>query len=140
MAQAVCQKLAQDAGMSGYFRFDSAGTHTHHSGERPDPRAESALTRRGYNAGRIRSRRLVASDFEKYDLILAMDSVNLADITQQCPLEHQKKLRLLLEFSDGLDESDVPDPYYGNAQGFDRVLDMCEAGGKGLIQHLRVGL
>lgn len=138
IAQAVCEKLARDAGLSQTLRFDSAGTHAHHAGERPDPRAEAALSRRNYTTGRMRSRRLVLSDFEKFDLILAMDAGNLAAMARICPPEHATKLRLLLDFAQGLATTEVPDPYYGNLQGFERVLDLCEAGGQGVIRHFKL--
>ena len=134
MAQTVAQKLAQDAGLSQLLKIESAGTHAHHAGERPDPRAAAALASRNYKMGRIRSRRVVASDFLQFDLILPMDSGNLAELQRLCPPEHAGKLRLFLAFAEGLDETDVPDPYYGNAAGFARVLDLCEAGGRGLIR------
>ncbi len=133
MAQTVVQKLAQDAGLSQQLKIESAGTHAHHAGERPDPRAAAALASRNYKLGRIRSRRVVASDFQQFDLLLAMDSDNLAELQRVCPPEHVGKLRLFLSFAEGLIETDVPDPYYGNAAGFARVLDLCEAGGRGLI-------
>jgi protein-tyrosine phosphatase len=135
MAQTVGQKLANEAGLAQQLKFDSAGTHAHHSGERPDPRAEAALLRSGYEMGRIRSKRLVVSDFQNFDLILAMDSDNLAEMKRICPPEQLHKIRLLLEFASGLSETEVPDPYYGNEQGFERVLGLCEVGCKGLVNH-----
>lgn len=137
MAQIVATKMANDAGLAQQLKFDSAGTHAHHAGERPDPRAVAALTTRHYKIGRISSRRVVVSDFQQFDLILPMDSGNLVELQRICPPEHSGKLRLFLTFAEGLDETDVPDPYYGNAEGFSRVLDLCEAGGRGLIRSLR---
>ena len=134
MAQTVVQKLAQDAGLAKQLKIESAGTHAHHAGERPDPRAAVALASRNYKMGRIRSRRVVASDFLQFDLILPMDSGNLAELQRICPPEHAGKLSLFLAFAERLDETEVPDPYYGNAAGFAHVLDLCEAGGRGLIR------
>ncbi len=139
MAQTVLQKLAQDAGLSQQLKIESAGTHAHHAGERPDPRAAAALASRNYKMGRIRSRRVVASDFPQFDLLLAMDSDNLAELQRHCPPKHAGKLRLFLAFAEGLSETDVPDPYYGNAEGFEHVLDLCEAGGRGLIKRYGAG-
>jgi protein-tyrosine phosphatase len=73
-------------------------------------------------------------DFQHFDLILAMDASNAADLRRLCPPEHVGKIRLLLEFAEGLSETEVPDPYYGNAEGFERVLDLCEAGIRGLLR------
>lgn len=142
MAQAVAQHLAQEAATAqrsatiGGLEFSSAGTHAHHTGERPDPRAAAILARRGYKPGNIRSRRITEQDFQRYDLILAMDRVNLAALQRMCPPAHATKLHLFLEFAEGVGETEIPDPYYGNAQGFERVLDLCEAGVKGLIKSL----
>ena len=136
MAQAVAQKLVLDASLSKQLEFDSAGTHTQRLGERPDPRAAHTLSRRGYTVGRIRSRKITMHDFLHFDLILAMDASNLADLRRLCPPENHGKLHLFLEFAEGLDQAEIPDPYYGNTQGFDRVLDLCEAGANGLVKRL----
>ena len=135
MAQTVAQKLAADAGLSQQLKFASAGTHASRLGERPDPRVELALSRNGYTLGHIRSRRIVQHDFQHFDLILAMDASNLAELRRLCPPGQLSKLRLFLEFTEGLNETEVPDPYYGNAAGFERVLELCEAGASGLIKH-----
>lgn len=135
MAQAVAQKMAVEAGLAKQLHFDSAGTHAHHTGERPDPRAETTLSSRGYDVKRIRSRRIASQDFERFDLILAMDSSNLTDLRRICPPPHLNKLHLFLDFADGITETEVPDPYYGNLAGFDRVLDLCEAGAGGLVKR-----
>ena len=135
MAQTIVQKLAADARLSQPLEIDSAGTHARNLGERPDPRAAAALSRRGYQVGHGRSRRIAPQDFQHFDLILAMDTDNLNELKRLCPPEHVDKLRLFLAFADGLEDSEVPDPYYSNSQGFERVLDLCEAGARGLIRH-----
>lgn len=135
MAQSVVHKLATASRLSQPLEIDSAGTHARNLGERPDPRAEAALARRGYEVGHGRSRRIVTEDFQRFDLILAMDTDNLNALRRLCPPEQVDKLRLFLAFADGLEDTEVPDPYYSNTQGFERVLDLCEAGARGLIQH-----
>jgi protein-tyrosine phosphatase len=135
MAELVTQKMLMDAGLASQFHIESAGTHASHLGERPDPRAEAALLRRGYRLGRARSRKVRAKDFESFDLILAMDSNNLSDLRRIGPPEHLSKIRLFLDFGDDKSNSDVPDPYYGNTEGFERVLDLCEAGARGLVKY-----
>lgn len=137
MAQAVGQKLAEDANLSPHVKFYSAGTHTPHAGMRPDPRAEEVLLRRGYATGRHRSRKIEPVDFENFDLILAMDARNLSDLQKICPAQHVSKVRLLMDFAEGLAGTEVPDPYYGNIEGFERVLDLCEAGVQGLLKSRR---
>ena len=137
MALAVAQALAARFGLSNQFTFDSAGTHAHHAGERPDPRAVRALARRNYAADQIRSRRISTEDFKRFDLILAMDSDNLQTLREKCPPEYAGKLRLFMDFSPDHNTREVPDPYYGNAEGFERVLDLCESGAHGLLNHLK---
>lgn len=136
MAQVVANKSAAAAGLSVKFAFYSAGTHAHHAGERPDPRAEGALKRRGYEVGRLRSRRMSRADFDQFDLILAMDHDNLTELRRMCPPELTHKLGLFLACAEETPDAEVPDPYYGNIEGFERVLDLCEAGAKGLMRRL----
>ncbi len=135
MAQTVAQKLAAETNIWGDLKFDSAGTHAFTSGQRPDRRAMLALSNRGYEMVHTFSRRVAQQDFEAYDLILAMDLNNLNALERVCPSVYQGKLRLLLSFAEGLKVTEIPDPYYGNAEGFERVLDLCEAGARGLIKH-----
>ncbi len=141
MAQVVGQHKANDSARSNPSArplvFSSAGTHAHHVGEPPDARALTVLQRRGYRSDKkLRSRRVRESDFSDYDLILAMDLSNQRALLRICPAHHQHKVRLLLDFAQGGSEQEVPDPYYGNEAGFERVLDLCEAGVQGLINQL----
>ena len=97
----------------------------------------AVAAKRGYTQlPRQRSRQLLDADFERFDLLIAMDRQNLDNLRRQCPPEHQHKLHLLLEFAPQLDVDEVPDPYYGNVAGFERVLDLCESGVSGLLAHL----
>ncbi len=135
MAQTVAEHMAAAAMLSQQLKFDSAGTHTHRLGERPDPRVELSLSRRGYKLGRIRSRKITPHDFVHFDMILAMDAHNLAELRRLSPPDHLGKLRLFLDFAESVNETEVPDPYYGDAAGFERVLDLCEAAARGLIKN-----
>ncbi|TCP15739.1 protein tyrosine phosphatase [Crenobacter luteus] len=136
-AEGVMRARLEAAGLDGW-RVDSAGTHGYHVGEAPDPRTCAAAARRGYALDGLRARRVEADDFERFDLILAADRRNLAELTARCPAEHRHKLALLLDVLDGgVDE--VPDPYYGGAQGFDTVLDLVEAACDGWLARLRQG-
>jgi protein-tyrosine phosphatase len=137
MAHIVTSHFAEQARLARTLKIDSAGTHAAHHGEPPDPRAKACLSGRGYTVGRSRSRPVSENDFSTHDLILAMDHANLRDLRRLCPLEHQPKLRLFLSFAPVVNEQEVPDPYYGSAQGFERVLDLCEAGAHGLIRYLQ---
>jgi protein-tyrosine phosphatase len=137
MAQVVLRHHAHlEVGLPA-MHVESAGTHVGMTGQRSDPRARAALTRRGYDPGQDRARRVVESDFDRFNLILAMDKQNLQNLQALCPTPHQYKLRLFLDYATEIDEEEVPDPYYGSAQGFERVLDLCEAGAKGLISKLQ---
>ena len=129
-------KLAQ-AGLGERVRVDSAGTHAYHVGSPPDARSLAHAGRRGYRFADLRARAVVEGDFERFDLILAMDWDNLALLEAQCPPHHQRKLRRLTEFCLTHDSPTVPDPYYGGDAGFEQVLDLVEDACDGLIRHLR---
>jgi protein-tyrosine phosphatase len=139
MAQMVGAHLATKAGLAGRVTFESAGTQASRISEPPDPRTKAVLLKHNYPVGKKRSRRLKEDDFSRFDLILAMDQSNLDDLQKTCPAEHIHKLRLLLAFAPELGLREVPDPYFGSPQGFDRVLELCEAAAAGLIMHLRQG-
>ena len=102
-----------------------------------DPRSRAVAARRGYDLSAIRARKVSAEDFERFELILAMDVDNLRSLRAQCPAGLQHKLQLLLAFSRRFPDTNVPDPYYGGAGGFERVLDMVEDAGHGLLEHVR---
>ena len=136
MAQIVAMRTVQQMGLADSIRVDSAGTHASKGAIQPDSRVRKALEKRGYIVKKGSSRKVEARDFERFDLILAMDHANLKTLQVLCPAEHQPKLRLFLEVAKGCDTNEVPDPYYGNAEGFERVLDLCEAGVEGWLAHL----
>jgi protein-tyrosine phosphatase len=135
MAEAVLHGMAQADGRLS-LELDSAGTRVARPGVRPDSRAEAALLRRGYEVLKARSRQLVEEDFDSFDLLLAMDRPNLADMLGICPPHHRRKVGLFLAFAPESGLYEVPDPYFGSAQGFERVLDLCELGSRGLLESL----
>ena len=135
-AEAVFRDLVLRQGRELQIEVDSAGTHGYHIGDPPDGRAQAAARRRGFDMSRLRARQIHASDFEEFDLILAMDRDNLAELERRCPARLRGRLRLLLEFEPS-GELDVPDPYYGGESGFERVLDLVEAAARGLLEELR---
>jgi len=137
MAASVLRQMVCAAGLSAGVAIDAAGIHAQPDGKRPDARALQALAARHYRPGKSRSRQITRQDFERFDMVLAMDSTNLAALQAQCPPQHRHKLSLFLAFATGLGESEVPDPYYGNQAGFERVMDLCEAGACGLLKQLR---
>lgn len=136
-AHAVFRQRVADAGLTGSVRIDSAGTHASPHGERPDSRAQRCARQRGYALSDLRSRPVSASDFATFDLLLALDDDNLAQLRQRCPPLLQYRLRRLTEFCLRSSSAGVPDPYYGNAQGFERVLDLIEDACDGLLAHVQ---
>ena len=134
-AEGVFRHFVSEAGLAEQIRIDSAGTHAYHVGEPADRRARAAAERRGMSLDGIRARRVCVEDFERFDYIIAMDEDNLAHLYDESAEEHHHKLRLFLEFTDGL-ETEVPDPYYGGAAGFERVLDLVEDASRGLLETL----
>ncbi|NAW67179.1 low molecular weight phosphotyrosine protein phosphatase [Photobacterium halotolerans] len=133
-AEAVLRAKAVKAGVE--IEIDSAGTIGFHEGKRPDSRSRAAGEARGYSFEGIRARQIAVGDFDKFDLILVADRQNLSDLTAICPAEHLSKLSLLLNFVDA-DEDEVPDPYYGGEEGFERVLDLIEAAADRIVAGLK---
>ena len=136
-AEGVVNNIIINNGMSGLIKVDSAGTHGYHVGEPPDPRTCEAALRRGIDLSGLRARKVVPEDFERFDLLLAMDRDNLALLQRGTRSEHQAKLGLFMHYASHFDAEDVPDPYYGGEQGFELVLDMVEDAGQGLIRALQ---
>lgn len=135
-AEGVFRHHVSVGGLGEYIEIDSAGTHAYHVGEPPDRRARAAAERRGISLEDIRARRVHADDFERFSYIIAMDQDNLEILKEQAEAVHRDKLRLFLEFSSG-PEKEVPDPYYGGATGFERVLDLVEDASRGLLREIR---
>lgn len=136
-AEGVFRQRLQEAGLEHRVRLDSAGTHSYHIGKSPDPRASQAAAGRGYDLSGLVGRQVGPRDFEEFDLILAMDHDNLANLRRVCPRGREDRLRLFLSFSPRYAGQEVPDPYYGGPQGFDRVLDMVEDAAEGLLAEIR---
>jgi len=119
------------------LEVDSAGTAGYHIGEPPDPRMQAAAARRGYQLQALRARIVEPGDFERFDLILAMDRENLAVLHRRAPEVARERVRLFLEFAPHGAPQEVPDPYYGGANGFEEVLDLVESAARGLLSYLR---
>lgn len=136
MAQSVTEAMARARAQRLPLRVESAGLHVARRGAAPDPRALAALARRGYSARRQRAREVRPEDFERQDLILAMDRLVLAGLAERCPPALQHKLGLLLDHAETWRGEEIADPYFGPAEGFEVVLDRCEAGARGLIAEL----
>jgi protein-tyrosine phosphatase len=137
IVEGVFRNSAEHAFPDHLIEIDSAGTHAYHVGQAPDPRARRAAERRGIDLGSLRARRVEAADFERFDLVLAMDPLNVAVMEEICPPQRRERLRLLMEFAPWIGREDVPDPYYGGSNGFEYVLDLAEEASGGLVEHLR---
>lgn len=137
-AEGVLRARLQRAGLDGLVAVESAGTTGFHSGEAPDPRAVRHAAGRGYDLSGIRARAVVPADFERFDHLLAMDEANLAWLEKRAPEGAAQRLGLLMSHAANFkDVVAVPDPYYGTAAGFDRVLDLVEDACDGLVSRLQ---
>ncbi len=134
MAEGMFRHLVRQAGLDGVVVTESAGTHAFHTNEAPDRRAQAATAKRGVDISTLRARRVSETDFERFDLILAMDWDNLSVLQQMAPRAHKHKLQLLMRFASEHESATIPDPYYGNHAGFEQVLDYIEDACAGLLE------
>lgn len=139
-AEAVFRKYIEDADLLDVVLIDSAGTHAYHIGNPPDQRSTRLAAERGYRLDVLRARQISESDIEQFDYVLAMDQDNLSILKQLAPDHLRDKPQLFMSFAPDYGLSEVPDPYYGGAKGFEQVLDMVEEACAGLIQSIRVQL
>ena len=131
-AEAVFRDMAAAQGLA--VRTDSAGTGDWHIGHPPDPRATAEAARRGHDISTLRARQITPADFDRFDLILAMDRSNQRDIEALRPTGNSTPVRLFLDYT-GQPGTDVPDPYM--VGGFDRTFDLLESASRGLLAALR---
>jgi protein-tyrosine phosphatase len=131
-AEAVCRTLAEKAGLGARLSFGSAGLKDKHVGDTADPRTVEACGKRGYDLGAFRCREIDAADFSGSDLILAMDRDNLRQLEERRPAGRRVRIELFLG------DREVPDPYYGGAEGFDLMMDLIEAGARRLLTTFSV--
>ena len=136
-AEAVFRHYVESAGLSGHILIDSAGTHDYHIGDPPDLRAQRAAQQRGYDMKALRGRQVEEGDFRRFDYVLAMDKANLSILQRLAPPDSATRAKLFLEYARHHAEREVPDPYYGGANGFERVLDMVEDAAQGLLEEIR---
>lgn len=135
-AEGVFRAMTAQAGLADRVLIDSAGTHDFQLGQRPDPRALAAARRRGYELGKLRARLVEADDFRRFDWILAMDRRHLDYLESLRPPEYRGHLGLFLALVPDLAEVDMPDPYYGEAADFERVLDLTAPAAAALLQRI----
>ncbi len=137
-AHGVFRKIVEDEGLAGLIEVDSAGTHSYHVGNPPDPRAQQTALRRGLDMSDLRARKAKERDFDQFDLILAMDRDNYTILESYTSSTTIDRLKLFMEFaSNQWRTQEVPDPYYGGPNGFETVFDMVEDASRGLLEYIR---
>ena len=142
-AEAVFRHQVEQADLSAHITVDSAGTGDWHLGHPPDQRAQQAASKRGYDLSALRARQVDPEDFARFDYVLAMDSTNLHDLNtlSACSSFPQRCIiKRFLQYAPNSRLMDVPDPYYGDKDGFDHVLDLIEDASEGLLHEIRQGL
>ena len=137
-AEAVFKKLVKDKGVEKLFEIDSAGTYAYHAGEPADARMRKHAEKRNYKLTSISRPFNPATDFDYFDMIVAMDKDNLMELRRMARhREDLKKLYLMTDFSRDFSYDHVPDPYFGGTAGFELVLDLLEDAGEGLYGYLQ---
>lgn len=139
-AHGVFIQQVADMGLESRIYIDSAGTSDWHIGKSPDPRTTDCARKRGYDLSSLSARQVIPADFKRFDYILAMDHENLAHLERMSPKAYSGTLGLFLDFADNNEYQEVPDPYYGGAQGFELVLDLIESAGQGLLKDIQTRL
>ncbi len=139
-AEGVMRRMIDEAGLGDVILIDSAGTAGWHHGKRADQRMLAAATARGFDLTSF-ARQVQNVDLEQFDLVLVMDRSNHQDLRAfDRESRHGHKVRLFCEFCSRHQETEVPDPYYGGPEGFDKVLDLLEDGCAGVLTHVRQSL
>ena len=136
-AEGVFRHQLAQAGLAAWGDADSAATSRYHLGEPPDRRSTAAARRRGIDLSTQRARQVTLDDFARFDLIVAMDRGHHDHLRRMAPPGADGKVALFLDFAPDSGVRDMPDPYYGGGDGFETVLDLCEAASAGLLAHLR---
>jgi protein-tyrosine phosphatase len=139
-AEAMLRKRLQEAKLDDRVEVDSAGTADYHVGDPPDRRAIVHGERRGLAMKQLRGRQVTRADFDRFDLILAMDEANLDGLERLRPADCRARVELLMAYAPGSGATEVPDPYYGDATDFERVLDLADAASAGLVGQLAHGI
>lgn len=135
-AEGVFRSLVEARGLADRIETDSAGTGAWHVGKPPDVRSQETARRRGVEIGAQRARTVRPDDFALFDLVVAMDRGHYRHLARACPAQHADRVRLFMDFAPDAAMRDVPDPYYGEGDGFERVFDMIESGALGILAEI----
>ena len=136
-AEGVFRSLVAESGLDGAITVDSAGLGSWHAGEAPDRRARAAARKRGFDLAGQRARQVKIADFDRFDYLIGMDRQNRTGLMGLCPSGADDRVHQFLDFVQGAELAEIPDPYYGSGDGFERVLDLIEAASRGLLTHIR---
>ncbi len=134
-ADGILRHLVAERGLD--ITVDSCGTHGYHVGEAPDERSIQTAKQNGVDLSFLSARKLERDDFERFDLLLAMDNGHFDRMRLLCSPQHSHKLHLFLDFLPGHEGQNVPDPYYGSIEGFHHVYDLCLRGCEALLETLQ---
>ncbi len=137
-AHGVFDALVKREGLAGKVMVDSAGTAAWHVGKAPDNRSQLAAKHRGVDLSYIAARQVEVRDLDTFDYILAMDKSNFENLIELSESTNRNKIKLFLAYSEHFTATEVPDPYYGGAKGFDTVLDLVEDACDGLLEDIRL--
>lgn len=137
MAEGLFRAAAREAGLLDRISIDSAGTIGYHAGSPPDRRAQETARKNGIDISGQRSRKVTANDFTEFDHILVMDHDNMADMMNRCPAGYEERIQLFLSFAPDLLGEEMPDPYYGSDDGFDRCFEAGAKAAKQLMAHIQ---
>jgi protein-tyrosine phosphatase len=135
-AEGVFRRLVAERAADLEVEIDSAGTHDYHVGQPPDRRSVAAARRRGIDLTALRARMVEPQDFERFDLIVAMDEENLRELQRRASSHQRQRLRLMMDYAPDAPRRVIPDPYYGDPRGFEEVLDLLEQAAQGLLKEL----
>ncbi len=135
-AEGAFKKIANNQAPELIVEIDSAGTHAYHVGQSPDPRSCAAAKLRCIDISDQRGRQITKEDFRAFDLVLAMDQLNYQALIDMCPVEHHNRIKLFMDFAPALGHKEVPDPYFGDGDGFEQALDLIEAASLGLLAYI----
>jgi len=138
-AEGVFRYKVAQANLQDHISIDSAGTHAYHVGNPPDARAQDAALKRNIDLSSQRARRVNADDFSSFDYVIAMDDSNKRDLLTICPAGFEDRIHLFLNFAEG-NETEVPDPYYGQGRGFEIVLNLVEDAADGLLARIHADI
>ena len=136
-AEGVLRQLATTQGLAHRIEVASAGLEGWHAGAPPDERSQTHALARGYDLAAQRAQHFTARDFERFDWVIAMDAGHYHGLRRLCPPQHTHKLKRAADFSERVPAGGVPDPYYGEAGGFEEVLDLVEAVCEGVLVQVR---